>query len=298
MNKLFSFIKQPRNVLLYLLNFKLFRLIPDKTYLKIKYRLIMKKKLNLRNPQTFNEKLQWLKIYDRKPNYKYLVDKYKVREHIKNTIGEKYLIPLLGVYDNFEEIDFKSLPDKFVLKPNHTSGNVFICKDKSQIDFIKLKREIRKWLRREYFWFHREWPYKNIKPKIICEKFIVDESGEGLKDYKIMCFNGEPKIIQVISERTEGKYYINHYDVSWNSIEISRKSHKENPIKIPKPVELEEMIRISKILSKNTSFVRIDLYRTDYGVFFGEITFFPVSGYMDFENDKYDYILGNWIELK
>src|SRR5690554_4775947 len=126
MNKLFSFIKQPRNVLLYLLNFKLFRLIPDKTYLKIKYRLKMKKKLNIRNPQTFNEKLQWLKIYDRKPNYKYLVDKYKVREHIKNTIGGKYLIPLLEVNVNFEKIDFKSLLDKLVLKPNNTSGNELI----------------------------------------------------------------------------------------------------------------------------------------------------------------------------
>ena len=145
----------------------------------------MMEKLNLNNPKTFNEKLQWLKLNDRKPEYKNMVDKYEVRKYIADKIGEEYLIPLLGVWDKFEDIDFEQLPNQFVLKPNHTSGNVFICKDKSKINYEKLKKEVNSWLNRKYYWVHREWPYKNIKPRIICEKYLVDESGVELKDYKL-----------------------------------------------------------------------------------------------------------------
>jgi hypothetical protein len=297
-NKLIKGIKNPRLIFMYFLGFKICRIIPDSIYLKIKFRLKMMEKLNLNNPKTFNEKLQWLKLNDRKPEYKNMVDKYEVRKYIADKIGEEYLIPLLGVWDKFEDIDFEQLPNQFVLKPNHTSGNVFICKDKSKINYEKLKKEINSWLNRKYYWVHREWPYKNIKPRIICEKYMVDESGVELKDYKFFCFNGEPKIIQVISERKNGQYYINHFDLEWNRVEIRRKNHKENKTLFSKkPNELEKMITISKELCKSMLFARIDLYATEKGVYFGEITFFPASGYMGFEDERANYLLGSWIRL-
>jgi hypothetical protein len=191
--------RNPKLILLYLLNFKVFRIIPDKMYLKIKYRLRIGKKLDLENPKTYNEKLQWLKLYDRKPEYTMMVDKYEVRKYIAKTIGEEYLIPLLGVYERYEEINFDDLPNQFVLKPNHTSGDIFICKDKSIIDHVKLKKEINKWLKRRYYWVHREWPYKNIKPRVICEKYLQDN----ITDYKFMCFNGELKMIEIVPKSVE-----------------------------------------------------------------------------------------------
>src|SRR5690554_6695477 len=177
------------------------KFVPAEIYIKIQYKNYIGKNLNLRNPKTFNEKLQWLKLYDRNPLYTNLVDKYKVREFISQTIGEEYLIPLLGVWDKFDEIDFGELPNKFVLKPNHTSGDVFICKDKTKVNFDELRTKVNAWLEREYYWEHREWPYKNIKPRIFAEKYMVDESGVELKDYKFFCFNGEPKALYVATDR-------------------------------------------------------------------------------------------------
>ena len=289
--------KNPRLIILYVLGFGIFRGMPDGLFLKTKYRLKMRQPLDLEDPQTFNEKLQWLKLYNRRPEYTQMVDKYEVRKYIAKIIGEEYLIPLLGVYNSYDEIDLISLPNEFVLKPNHTSGNVYICKDKSQIDYLALEKEINQWLGREYYWVHREWPYKNIKPRIICEKYMVDESGTELKDYKFMCFNGEPKIIQVMSERRDGHYLINHFDLEWNEIDIPRKTIKTNPNVPTKPKNLGRMIEISKILSKNIPFVRIDLYETEAGIYFGEITFFPASGFMDFADSQTDYLLGSWIDL-
>ncbi|MGO1371979.1 MAG: ATP-grasp fold amidoligase family protein, partial [Senegalia sp. (in: firmicutes)] len=271
--------------------------VPSRLYLKIQYKNFMGKKLNFKNPKTFNEKLQWLKVYDKNPEYTNLVDKYEVRKHIENIIGEEYLIPLIGVYDSFDDIPFQKLPKKFVLKSTHTSGNVFICKNKANINYSELEFKINEWLERKYYWVHREWPYKNIKPRIICEEYIVDESGIDLKDYKFMCFNGQPKIIQVMSERSNGNYRINHFDLEWNRLELPRKKYYENDKKISKPKDLKKMIEISKKLSQSIPFSRIDLYQTTKGVFFGEVTFFPVSGYMDFQNEKDDYLLGSWIDL-
>ncbi len=296
--KIIRNLKRPKIVILYLIsNSVLSRLIPDAIFLKIKYRLRIGKKLNLSNPKTFNEKLQWLKINDSKPEYTSLVDKYKVREYIATNIGEKYLIPLLGVYSSYDEIDFNKLPNEFVLKPNHTSGNIFICKDKIKVSHIELKKTIKKWLNRKYYWIHREWPYKNIKPKILCEKYMVDESGLELKDYKFLCFNGLPKIIQVMSGRNNRNYNINHFDLKWKRLKISRKNHQESQIYFNKPMKLNEMVSICKILSKKIPFVRIDFYSINELIFIGEITFYPTSGFMDFTDEKDDYLLGSWIKL-
>lgn len=290
-------LANPKLILVYILGFRIFRNMPDDTYLKLKYWLMMGAKLEIDNPRTFNEKLQWLKMYDRKPQYQDMVDKYKVRDYIAREIGDEYLVPVHGVYNNFDEIKFEDLPNEFVLKPNHTSANVFICKDKSRIDYDVLRSEVDTWLKKNYYWIHREWPYKNIKPKIICEKFLVDESGQELKDYKFMCFNGEPKVIQVMSGRSNNQYYIDHFDQNWNKINLPRKTHKNNPKQIRKPKELKKMISLSEKLSKGIPFSRIDLYETEKGVFFGEITFFPMSGYMDFEFKKDDLTLGGWINI-
>ena len=172
MNKIISYIVEPKKIILYLMNKNYLSFIPDETFLKMKYKLMMGTKLDLENPKTFNEKLQWLKLHDRNPEYTKMVDKYEAKEYVANIIGKEYIIPTLGVWDKFDDIDFDALPNEFVLKPTHTSGNVFICKDKSKIDYKKLKKQVNKWLKRDYYRIHREWPYKNVKPRIIAEKYM------------------------------------------------------------------------------------------------------------------------------
>lgn len=295
--KIIKKLNDPRLILLFFLNSKLGRLFKDEIFLKFKYKLLMDKALDLNNPMTFNEKLQWLKLYDRRPEYSNMVDKYTVRKYIAEKVGEELLIPLLGKYNNYEEIDFNSLPNKFVLKPNHTSGDIFICKAKSEIDHDELKRTINKWLKREYFWDHREWPYKNIKPMIICEKFLVDESGTDLKDYKVMCFNGEPRCILVASDRYSSTgLKIDFYDMNWNLLPFKREKPRSNK-QISNPKSSSRMTEIAKILSKNIPFVRVDFYEVNGHLYFGELTFYPGAGFEKFEPEEYDYILGSWLQL-
>ncbi|RBP42239.1 ATP-grasp fold amidoligase family protein [Garciella nitratireducens] len=295
--KIIKAFKKPRLAILYVLGFKSFRIIPDSLYLKIKYRLIIGKKLNLKKAQTFNEKLQWLKLYDRNPLYTKLVDKYEVRKHIAETIGEEHLIPLLGIYDSFEEINFDDLPNQFVLKPNHTSGDIYICKDKSKINYVELKKKVDSWLKRNYYWIHREWPYKNIKPRIICEKYMVDESGMELKDYKFMCFNGEVKCLFVcLNRNSQEGLNVDFYDMGWNPMPFER-HYKRSGKLISKPKTFDKMVHFSKILSRNIPFVRVDFYEVNGHLYFGELTFYPGSGFEEFTPEKYDYILGSWLKL-
>lgn len=288
-------IKNPKLIIIYILNFKILRIIPDTIYLKIKYRFHMGKKLNLDNPKTYNEKLQWLKLYDRNVVYTDLVDKYKVRNYISKFIGEEYLIPLLGVYDSFEEINFEKLPNDFVLKPNHTSGNIYICKDKSKIDYLELKKEVNRWLKRNYYWIHREWPYKNIKPKIICEKYMVDESGTELKDYKIFCFNGEPKVLFIVTGR-EFDMSFDFYDMEFNHLPFWNR-YRNGVKEIIKPKGFDEMVRLASELSKDIPHVRVDFYDINGKVYFGELTLYHASGYAEFHPEKYDEVFGEWLKL-
>lgn len=296
-DKIIRAVKNPSLAISYILaNFKIFRLIPDELYLKIQYRLHTGKPLNLKSPKTFNEKLQWLKIYNRKPEYTKLVDKYEVRKYIAETIGEKYLIPLIGVYDDVDKIDWDSLPNQFVLKCTHGSGYNIICKDKSKLNIKQVKRKLKLWMNTNYYWRGREWPYKNVKPRIICEKYMVDESGTELKDYKIFCFNGEPKIIQVDFNR-----FIDHkrnlYDLRWNYIPLSIKYPTDPNKNIEKPQRLEEMLKIAKILSKDYPHVRVDLYSIYDKIYFGEMTFYHESGFGKFWPPSYDYLFGSWLQL-
>lgn len=251
----------------------------------------MGKNLDLNNPKTFNEKIQWLKLYDRKPEYTQMVDKYEVKKYIKETIGSEYLVPLLGVYSRFDEIDFAALPNQFVIKPNHTSGDVYICLDKSAIDYTKLKKEVDQWIKKRYYWVHREWPYKDVKPKIICEKFM-SEDNRIPDDYKVLCFNGKAKLIQLHRDRFSN-YYMDWYDENWHKTNICYGIPVSDNV-YEKPREFEKMIQLSEQLAAGMSHVRIDWYILKDKIYFGEITFFNQSGLKPFEADA---LLGSWINL-
>lgn len=280
MNKIIKYIKKPSNVLLYLMNKNFFKWIPDEKYIKIKYKLEMNQKFNLKEPRTFNEKLQWLKLYDRKPEYTKMVDKYEAKKYVANIIGKKYIIPTLGVWDKFEDIEFDKLPKQFVLKPTHTSGNVFICKDKEKINYKQLRKMINKWLKRDYYLVHREWPYKNVKPRIIAEEYMEDQIGE-LIDYKVYAFNGQCDYVMVCFDRIKGETKFIYYDRNWNiKKEFSKDGIKYgDTIKIEKPKNLDKMFEFAEILSKNIPFVRVDFYESNGNLYFGELTFYPSAGF-------------------
>ena len=270
--------------------------MPDKLYLKMLYRVRMNQKLDLNNPRTFCEKLNWLKLHDRRPEYTMMADKYEVRQYIKNKIGEEYLIPLLGVWDKVEEIDYESLPDQFVLKCTHDSGSVIICKDKASFDTKAANDKLKKVLMTNYFYPSREWPYKNIKPRVIAEKYMVDESGTELKDYKIYDFSGKPYLIQVDYGRFV-KHERNLYDLDWNYIpeEIEYPTNAEHVI--TKPQNLELMLELARKLSDGIPSVRTDFYNINGKVYFGEITFYQEAGFARFSSDEFARKLGDKIEF-
>lgn len=273
----------------------LFNWMSDKMYLKILYRTELGKKLDLKNPKTFTEKLQWLKLYYRKDEFAYRVDKYKVREYITEKLGEEYLIPLIGVYDSVDEINWDELPEKFVLKCTHGSHCNIVCKDKNKLDIEKSKTKLNKWMEKSWFWFGREWPYKNVKPRIICEEFMVDETLNDLPDYKYFCFNGEPKLVLFCQMRDEeGVAQVDFYDNDWNMTSIIDKEDLINHSPVKRPEQHEKMLELSKLLSKDDPFVRVDFYNINGKIYFGEITYYPWCGIKKLEMDE---MLGSWIEL-
>ena len=299
LKKIKKLLKNPIIAAEVLMHSRLMRIFPDKAFLKMAYRTYLRKKLNLDNPTTFNEKLQWLKLNDRKPEYTVYVDKYLVREHIKNTIGEQYLIPLLGVWDDPEKIDFDALPDQFVLKCNHNSGRgMCICTDKSKIDINKVKKGLKKGLKENYYLSGREWPYKNVPRRIIAEKYMVDESGYELKDYKFFCFDGEVKALFIATDRgskTEETKF-DFYDAEFNHLPFTN-GHPNANKEIKKPQSFEEMKRLAEVLSKGIPQVRVDFYDINGKVYFGELTFSHWSGFVPFVPEEWDYTFGSWIDI-
>lgn len=271
-------------------------ILPDYIFLKLIFRLKMGYKLDLDNPQTFSEKLQWLKLYNRKPEYTTMVDKAAVKEYVAKIIGEEYIIPTLGVWDRFEDIDFESLPNQFVLKTTHGGGNtgVVICKDKSSFDKESAKAKLNKSLKNCIYRRYKEWPYKNVKHRIIAEEYITDSTGE-LNDYKFFCFNGEPKVMLVSSERLTSVKF-DYFDINFNHLPFeqggpnSKKQHA-------RPHNMDKMVDISTKLSSNIPHVRVDLYDVDGKVYFGELTFFDSSGYAKFEPEEWNYEFGKWLKL-
>lgn len=267
----------------------------DKRYLKILFKGLMGKDCDFDNPKSYNEKLQWLKVYNRDPLYTQLVDKYEVRKFIEERIGKEYLIPCLGVWNHFDEIDFERLPDQFVLKCTHDSGGLVICKDKSKLDLTAAKKKIEHCLRRNYFPNSREWPYKDVSPRIIAEQYTVDESGFELKDYKIFCFEGVPRALFVATDRgTDTKF--DFFDAEFNHLPFTN-GHPNADKSIAKPQNYSEMLRIARVLSKGMPHVRVDLYNINGKILFGEMTFFHWSGFVPFVPEDWDYRFGEWIKL-
>lgn len=275
------------------------RFLNDKHYLKIKYKLEMKKKLNLDNPSTFNEKLQWLKLYDRNPEYTKMVDKYEVKKYVSDIIGEEYVIPTLGVYKNFDEIDFDKLPNQFVMKCTHDSGSTIVCKDKTKFDIKNAKKKISKALKYNYYYSAREWPYKNIKPRIIIESFMDDGVNSQLVDYKLQCFWGKVDNILVCVDRdkeTGVKYH--YFDTNWKYLKYCPyPGINEKNINILKPKQLDKMIKIAERLSAGIPEVRIDLYIIHGKIYFGEYTFFTNGGFDTTITSDADIILGEKLKL-
>ena len=276
----------------------LFHNMSDEKYLRKLYKASIGKDLNLTQPNTFNEKLQWLKLNDRRIEYTKMVDKYLVRQYIAETIGEQYLIPLIGVWNSPEEIDFDSLPNQFVLKCNHNSGlGMCICKDKSKLNIGKVQAALKKGFNEDYYYLGREWPYKNVKRKIICEKYMTDGNDQ-LADYKIHNFNGIPRVILVCRDRfKESGLTEDFFSDKWEHLNIQRPGHPNSQQVIPKPSELNEMLLLSRQLSKDIPFVRTDFYTIQGKVYFGEITFYPASGMDRFEPDTIDQQFGEWLNL-
>ena len=273
------------------------RLIPDDVYLKIKYKAVFNKRLDLNNPVTFNEKLQWLKLYDRNPRYIPMVDKYEAKKYVANIIGEEYIIPTLGVWDCFEEIDFDELPEQFVLKCTHDSGGIVICKNKACFDKEEARKKLSKSLKHNYYWSGREWPYKNVKPRIIAEKYMEEASSNELKDYKFFCFNGIARCFKVDYDRFVN-HFANYFDTDGNMLPFGELTYPPNySVKTALPDELGFMKKMSEVLAKDTNFLRVDFYDVNGKVYFGELTFYPMSGFGPFTDIEWDRILGSWIQL-
>lgn len=273
---------------------KNFKKINDEEFVKKFYKNAFGNELDLENPVTFNEKLNWLKLNLKNPNATICADKYEVRKYIENK-GYGYILnDLLGVYDNVEEIDIDRLPDRFVLKGTHGSGWNLIVKDKNKVNWKPWKLIMKSWLRQNFYYYGREWVYKDMKPRIICEKYLEDYTG-ALTDYKIYCFNGIPKFIKVHTDRYDN-HRANYYDMEWNLLEFTDKNGNSNR-EIIKPINLKKMVDISKDLSKEFQHVRVDFYEVNGKLYFGELTFFTASGAGKFNPEKYDEIIGSWLNL-
>lgn len=273
------------------------RMFSDKLFLRIAYRYYMGVELNLNAPHTFNEKLQWLKLYDRNPEYTQMADKLEAKNYVASVIGKQYIIPTLAVYESVEQINIHVLPEQFVLKCTHDSGSVAICREKKTFDKEKAFAKLKFGLNKNYFWQNREWPYKNIKPRIIAEQYLCDDSNE-LRDYKFFCFDGQVKALFVATDRMsdseETKF--DFFDSNFQHLDI-RNGHPNSLKPLKKPLLFEEMKYLASKLSRGIPHLRVDFYEVDGQVYFGELTFFHWSGFTPFEPKKWDEIFGQWISL-
>ena len=295
--KIIKCLKNPKWILVFLNNRGL-HFLNDKNYLSLLYKLETGRNLNLDNPILFNEKMQWLKIHDRKDIYSMMVDKYEAKKYVGKIIGEKYIIPTLGIYDNFEDIDFDALPKQFVIKCTHDSGGLVIVKDKSKLNVTSAKNKINKCLKKNFYWTGREWPYKNVKPRIIVEKYMTDENSSSMKDYKFFCFNGVPKIMY-LSEGLENHKTaaMSFFDMNFELVNCKRKDYKLLKYQPSKPRNFEKMKEFASLLSSGIPHLRVDFYEINGELFFGELTFYTNSGMIPFENEEWNYKMGEMLEL-
>ena len=292
------YLKQPNDFADMLLTHLAPLIKSDSLYLKMKWRLRMGYPLNMKAPQTFNEKIQWLKLYDRKPIYTTMVDKYEAKKYVANIIGDEYLIPTLGIYNNADEIDFDALPNQFVLKCTHDSGGIVICRDKSLLNRGDARKVLNMYLHRRYYWRNREWPYKDVKPRIIAEEYMEDERYHELRDYKFFCFDGEVKALFVASDRQKNgeETKFDFFDADYNFLNIIN-GHPNSGVTPEKPQNFDVMKQLASKLSKDIPHVRVDFYEVNSKVYFGELTFSHWSGLVKFEPNEWDLKFGSWITL-
>lgn len=292
--RIFHLLFTEPNVFIYNIITRCSRVFPDKLYLKWIYKLKTGNKLNLNAPKSFNEKLNWLKLHNRKAVYSIMVDKFKVKSYVATIIGEEYVVPCYGAWDNYDDIDFSQLPNQFVLKTNHDSSGATLCTDKFAIDHNKLSKHFNKLLHRNYFFHLREWPYKDIKPLIIAEKLLVDNTSDRLRDYKFWCFNGKPTYMYCTVKG--GDVFENFYDMNFCPINISHGFERHVP-EFNKPTQFEKMKELATQLSQNIPFVRIDFFEVDGRLYFGEFTFYDWGGMKPFTDMNMDLQLGELILL-
>lgn len=289
-------INNPKSVLIKAL-YTLSPLFSDKQYLKLLFPLKTGYKLNLENPQTYNEKLQWLKLYYRKPVLTTMVDKYEAKKFVAEIVGEEYIVKNYGVWDSFDEINFDELPNQFVLKTTHDQGGVVICKNKKSFDYNNARKKLNKHLKFKHYYLSREWPYKNVKPRIIAEKYMVNKAGDDLNDIKFFCFDEIPKALFIATERQTGKVKFNYYDMNFNELDLVQ-SYAQSENIISKPKGFNKMVELSGVLSKGFPHVRVDFYDIDGDIYFGELTFFHHGGLTPFHPKDWDFKFGSWIDLK
>lgn len=282
-----------RSVMKYLMQF-----LPDKLFLQMKYYYHFKKFPDLKNPKTYNEKLQWLKLYNRNPEYSKMVDKYEAKKIVASIIGSEYVIPAYGVWDKFNDIDFDSLPNQFVLKTTHDCGGIVVCKDKSKFNKNAARKFLKSHMKRNYYAEGREWPYKNVKPRILAEKFMEDVETQELRDYKFFTFNGKVKMLFIASDRQSEheQTKFDFFDENFNHLDLSN-GHPNRADEIKKPVTFDLMKTLSEKLSNDIPHVRVDFYEVNGKVYFGEMTFFHWSGFVPFKPQKWDDVLGKMIVL-
>ncbi len=271
-------------------------LLPDEIYLRWLFRLKMGYKLNLKAPRTYNEKLQWLKLNDIHPEYAKLVDKIDAKNFVEQKIGAKYIIPTIGTWDNVNDIEWDNLPEKFVIKCTNDSGGIVVCKDKSRLDINRAKAKLEDGWRKNYYQRNKEYPYRDLKPRIIAEEYMEDESGFELKDYKIFCFDGEPRFLFVATGRQEQDTRFDFFDLEWNHLPVLN-GHPNADHPIDKPKNFPEMLEVARKLSANIPHVRVDLYNVNGNIYFGEMTFFHWSGMAPFEPEEWDYRFGEYLKL-
>lgn len=269
--------------------------LSDKQHLQILYWARLGKRLDLKNPRTFNEKLQWLKLYNRKPEYTTMVDKHTAKGYIASRIGDEYVIPTLGVWETFEQIDFDALPRQFVLKCTHDSGCFVLCRDKSRLDLAAAREKIEASLKRNYYYHGREWPYKNVTPRILAEAYVEDAANDALTDYKFYCFDGVPKIMYIAKDHGK-EPYTDFFDMNFNHLPLVIKDPNA-PVAPPRPERFEQMKAFAEELSQNVPFLRVDFYDVNGRVYVGELTFFDGSGFEYIEPEEWNTILGSWISL-
>ena len=296
-------LRNPKLLFLTLGQKGFFNWMDDRRYIKIAYKIKTGHSLDLDNPQSFNEKIQWLKLNDRNPEHVLLVDKYEAKKIVAKRIGEEHVIPTLGVWSSYEDIDFSKLPDQFVLKCTHDSGGMIICRNKATMNHQKSKKKITRCLKQNYFYGQREWAYKDVKPRIICEKYMEDSTAKqmgskGLTDYKFFCFNGIPKFVYVsCGLENHDTAQISFLTMDWNFANFKRNDYQGLKYLPEKPSCFDQMTEYATVLSQDEKFVRVDFYEINQQVYFGEITYYPCSGFMPFDPPEYDILVGKMLVL-